>query len=84
MLWIRFLQAKVNEVAAEAVVSKILICRYFGDLDGLIDAYIRQKDFWITYQLKQDTRKISRKKSNRWTAIKFNRCVRIRPFGSST
>jgi len=50
-----FQQVKVNEVAAEAGLSKILIYRYFRDLDGLIDAYIRQKDFWISYQLKKDT-----------------------------
>ncbi len=45
-----FQKIKVNEVATEARVSKILIYRYFGDLEGLIDAYIRQKDFWISYQ----------------------------------
>jgi len=50
-----FQQVKVNEVAAEAEVSKILIYRYFGNLEGLIDAYIRQKDFWISYRLKKDT-----------------------------
>ena len=51
-----FQQVRVNEVAAEAQVSKILIYRYFGDLDGLIDAYIRQKDFWISYQFREGTR----------------------------
>ena len=51
-----FQQVKVNEVAAEAQVSKILIYRYFGGIDGLIDAYIRQKDFWISYQLEKETR----------------------------
>lgn len=50
-----FQQVRVNEVAAEAGVSKILIYRYFGDLEGLIDAYVRQKDFWISYRLKKDT-----------------------------
>ena len=57
-----FQQVKVNEVAAEAGVSKILIYRYFGDLDGLIDAYIRQKDFWISYRLKEDTQESIREK----------------------
>ncbi|MDE7073409.1 MAG: TetR/AcrR family transcriptional regulator, partial [Bacteroidales bacterium] len=37
----------VNAVAAQAGVSKILIYRYFGSLDGLIAAYIRQHDFWL-------------------------------------
>jgi AcrR family transcriptional regulator len=57
-----FQQVKVNEVAAEAGVSKILIYRYFGDLDGLIDAYIRRKDFWIAYRLKEDTQESIREK----------------------
>lgn len=37
----------VNAVAAQSGVSKILIYRYFGSLDGLIAAYIRQHDFWL-------------------------------------
>lgn len=49
-----FRRVKVNEVAAEANVSKILIYRYFDGLDGLIDAYIKQKDFWITYDFPDD------------------------------
>ena len=49
-----FRHVKVNEVAAEAGVSKILIYRYFGGLDGLIDAYIKQKDFWISYDFPED------------------------------
>lgn len=39
----------VNAVATRAGVSKILIYRYFGSLDGLIAAYIRQYDFWINF-----------------------------------
>jgi len=57
-----FQQVKVNEVAAEARVSKILIYRYFENLDGLIDAYIRQKDFWISYRLKEDTQENTQEK----------------------
>lgn len=37
----------INAVAAQSGVSKILIYRYFGSLDGLIAAYIRQHDFWL-------------------------------------
>lgn len=37
----------INVVAAQAGVSKMLIYRYFGSLNGLIAAYIRQYDFWI-------------------------------------
>ena len=39
----------VNAVAAHCGVSKILIYRYFGSLDGLLAAYIRQHDFWINF-----------------------------------
>lgn len=39
----------VNAVATRAGVSKMLIYRYFGSLDGLIAAYIRQYDFWINF-----------------------------------
>lgn len=42
----------VNAVAFRAGVSKMLIYRYFGSLDGLIVAYIRQYDFWINFDLK--------------------------------
>ena len=41
----------VNAVAAHCGVSKILIYRYFGSLDGLLAAYIRQHDFWINFPL---------------------------------
>ena len=40
----------VNAVAAHCGVSKILIYRYFGSLDGLLAAYIRQHDFWINFR----------------------------------
>jgi AcrR family transcriptional regulator len=34
-------------VAREAGVDKVLIYRYFGDLDGLIEAFGRRMDLWI-------------------------------------
>ncbi|MCD7937712.1 MAG: TetR/AcrR family transcriptional regulator [Tannerellaceae bacterium] len=37
----------INAVAARAGVSKMLIYRYFGSLEELIAAYIKQHDFWI-------------------------------------
>ena len=40
----------VNAAAARAGVSKMLIYRYFGSLDGLIAAYIRKHDFCINYR----------------------------------
>ena len=39
----------INAVAAKSEVSKILIYRYFGSIDGMIAAYIRQNDFWINF-----------------------------------
>lgn len=39
----------VNAVAERAGVSKILIYRYFGSVDGLVAAYVRQHDFWINF-----------------------------------
>lgn len=39
----------VNAVAARSGVSKILIYRYFGSVEGLMAAYIRQHDFWLNF-----------------------------------
>lgn len=44
-----FEKVGINAIAERAGVSKILIYRYFGSLDGLTAAYIRQHDFWINY-----------------------------------
>ena len=40
----------INAVAAKAGVSKMLIYRYFGSLEGLIAAYIQQYDYCTTVQ----------------------------------
>lgn len=37
----------INAVAARSGISKILIYRYFGSINGLIAAYIRKHDFWL-------------------------------------
>jgi AcrR family transcriptional regulator len=39
---------KVNAVASASGVNKRLIYEYFGGLDGLIDEYIKQQDYWKT------------------------------------
>lgn len=39
-------KVKVNTVAEVSGVNKRLIYDYFGGLDGLIDAYISQVDYW--------------------------------------
>jgi AcrR family transcriptional regulator len=36
----------VNSIAKEAGVDKVLIYRYFGNLDGLLKAFISQKDYF--------------------------------------
>ncbi len=47
----------INAVAAQSGVSKILIYRYFGSVEGLMAAYIRQHDFWINFPHKIPDRK---------------------------
>ncbi|MBO9619520.1 MAG: TetR/AcrR family transcriptional regulator [Niabella sp.] len=37
---------KVSKIADRAKVDKKLIYNYFGSLDGLIDCYLREHDFW--------------------------------------
>ena len=41
----------INAIAAQSSVSKILIYRYFGSVEGLMAAYIRQHDFWLNFPL---------------------------------
>lgn len=42
-----FEKTGINAVAARSGVSKILIYRYFGSIEGLMAAYIRKHDFWL-------------------------------------
>lgn len=46
----------VNAIAAQSGVSKILIYRYFGSVEGLMTAYIRQHDFWLNFPLEMPDR----------------------------
>lgn len=48
----------INAVAAKSGVSKILIYRYFGSIDGLITAFIRKNDFWLNFPNKFPEKKI--------------------------
>lgn len=41
----------INAVAVQSGVSKILIYRYFGSVEGLMAAYIRKYDFWLNFPL---------------------------------
>jgi AcrR family transcriptional regulator len=38
----------INALAREAGADKVLIYRYFGDLDGVYRAYAEQSDFWYS------------------------------------
>lgn len=38
----------INRIANETGVAKVLIYRYFGDLDGLLNAFVTSPDFWPT------------------------------------
>lgn len=38
----------VNAIAQQAGVTKVLIYRYFGGLEGLVKAYAESADFWPT------------------------------------
>lgn len=46
----------INAVAAQSGVSKILIYRYFGSVDGLMAAYIRKHDFLLNFPLEVPTK----------------------------
>lgn len=46
----------INAIAARSGVSKILIYRYFGSVEGLMAAYIRQHDFWLNFPLEMPAR----------------------------
>lgn len=38
---------KVNQIAKKAGLDKVLIYRYFLNVNSLIEAYVIQKDFWM-------------------------------------
>ena len=38
----------INRIASEAGVAKVLIYRYFGDLEGLLNEFVTSEDFWPT------------------------------------
>ncbi|SEK65438.1 TetR/AcrR family transcriptional regulator [Parapedobacter koreensis] len=44
----------VNNIANHAGVSKKLIYRYFESVDNLIEAYIKEMDFWMTLRSQED------------------------------
>ena len=48
----------VNAIAKEAGVDKVLIYRYFGGLNGLLEAYVFQKDYYSNLK-KQIAKKVT-------------------------
>ena len=42
----------INAVATQSGVSKILVYRYFGSVEGLMAAYLRKHDFWLNHPMK--------------------------------
>nr|WP_199082461.1 TetR/AcrR family transcriptional regulator [Pedobacter sp. ASV19] len=53
----------VNAIAREAGVDKKLIYRYFGNVDTLIETYVVQKDYWLSFnkKIEESIEKITRK-----------------------
>ncbi|MFC6102677.1 TetR/AcrR family transcriptional regulator [Olivibacter domesticus] len=39
----------VNKIAAKAGVNKKLIYRYFESVENLIEKYVREKDYWVSF-----------------------------------
>ena len=52
-----FTQIGINRIAKKAQCDKVLIYRYFGSVEGLMAAYIRQHDFWLNFPLEYPSRK---------------------------
>lgn len=53
----------INSVAKEAGVDKVLIYRYFKNIDGLLKSYINQKDYFINIpQVNDEDEKLSTEK----------------------
>ncbi len=53
----------VNAIAKNAGVSKKLIYRYFGTADSLIETYLVERDYWVTFSKKvSDAMEASNKK----------------------
>ena len=46
----------INAIATQSNVSKILRYRYFGSVEGLMAAYIKQYDFWLNFPLEYPNR----------------------------
>jgi len=45
----------INKIARRANVDKKLIYRYFGGIERLLQTYLREQDFWISYVKQLET-----------------------------
>ena len=43
-----FVGLGINAIAREAGISKVLIYRYFGDFDGLLEAWALKNSYWLS------------------------------------
>lgn len=66
----------VNAVARQAGVDKVLIYRYFGDLDSLIKVYAQEGDFWPTLDELLGTKKEQEELKQLTASQKFNSVFR--------
>ncbi len=71
----------INALAREAGVDKVLIYRYFGDLDGLYRAYAEHGDFWwsVEEMLSATCRCAERRRSVCSAAFPVAAAMRKRP-----
>lgn len=54
----------VNSIAREAGCDKVLIYRYFGSYDGLLDAYFEQNDFYTHFNLSEISENVPTEREN--------------------
>jgi len=59
----------VNAIAKTAGVSKKLIYRYFGTVDVLIETYLIERDYWVTFSKKVSDAAVASNKKQ--TMIEF-------------
>lgn len=63
----------VNAIAKSAGVSKKLIYRYFGTVDSLIETYLIERDYWVTFSKKVSDAAVASNKKQ--TMIEFSSSI---------
>ena len=63
----------VNAIAKNAGVSKKLIYRYFGTVDSLIETYLVERDYWVTFSKKVSDAAVASNKKQ--TMIEFSSSI---------